>query len=156
MTKSILKFFFSLFAACVIALSFSYAISPIFRSQIQSDLNIKPQFHLRVSCPYPDARAIEFTNDNWITSQNINKAFDISLYEGEENVVMQLWLGEEKEAVKLAKCFKSYNDCIDYNKKIKIKYDSLVSFRKKNPLTEQTAILKSPKKEECCKVLNIR
>lgn len=100
-----------------------------------------PVFHIQVVCfPNTGEYCIHYTNDNWLTLHDINDAFDISENIGtnnlEYNVVNQTHLASQEECVELAKTLKSYQDCENYNEKMKRKYYKLLQYRKDHPIKE--------------------
>lgn len=102
------------------------------KKQEQSYFLIKKEYHIAVK-NWKDKYQIVFTNNDWLTEQNIQTAFDISYWDNEVTVVRQLHLGSKEECLKIAKQLRTYQDCLYYNDKIKAKERELIKFRKANP-----------------------
>lgn len=68
-------------------------------------------FHLKVVVYPMLGYCIHFTNDNWQTMQDIRVA-----YGDTTDPFYQVYTGECDAVQQIAKSFKTYNECIDFNK----------------------------------------
>lgn len=95
-----------------------------------------PIFHVKIKS-YGDGVcyfAIWFTNDNFITQQNIMQVIDLSEISGGVDVHFQLDLFRTSdEAIQFAKQFKTYDLCVAYNEKMRLSYEKTLQMRKANP-----------------------
>lgn len=124
-------------------------------------LSYKPNtFHIRVSCLDAHGQSeewnyqIEFTNNNWCTSENIMTSFDISNYIFGNKVVMQEFLADNTNtAISIAKKLNTYNKCVHYNDSITVRYNKLLAYRKLHPINKKEVV---DSKKDCCKIVNIK
>lgn len=99
-----------------------------------------PVFHLKIKYdPVWSNYRILFTNDNWITEEEINNTFNLA---GADKYVFDVayqvdLFDSEQEAISLAKELKTYDLCIAYNKRIKKRYDKLFKIFKAQPKREE-------------------
>lgn len=115
------------------------------------------EYHLRVkphgeSC---DWFMVQFTNDNFITSETINDTWDVSNKYMGSSIVKQLALFKtESEAVQFAKQFTTYQKCISYNDTINLRYQKLKTYRDAHPVFKEELLVNSEPK--CAPATEVR
>ncbi len=89
------------------------------RNEIVKYLPVKKEFHLKVNNKsfYGDRYfVILFTNNNWLTTEVINRTFDITdVMKGERVCYQQATFKTLEEALELSKIFSNYEKCLEYN-----------------------------------------
>lgn len=92
---------------------------------------------------------VEFTSTNWVLSQEIYDFADLtSLHETIDN---HKSFDNERDAVLFAKRFKTFRQCQDYNKQVKLMQKIRDDFYSKHPY-----INTYKPKNDCCKTTQIK
>lgn len=109
-------------------------------------------FHIRViynAAPYADHYRIEFTNNNYLTTDVIKEVFEYKGSPATHQIFNTCKTFKDKdEAIELAKALNTYQKCVEYNNDVEDKYHQLMEYRKANPLKESEYFIKDePKKE---------
>lgn len=97
----------------------------------------KPIYHVKVerwSDRY-EYYTIRFTNNDWLTSNEINEMIDVSYYDNEVNVNIQPILSKTPEnLIEIARNLKTFDDCIRYNERVKKSANHQIQYRINNPI----------------------
>lgn len=110
---------------------------------IRPGANIKPEydtpvFHVKVKSFSCTHWVVVFTNDDFITEYPVTEAFDITGDYLPIRVELQENLFRKKEdAILFAKKFKSFEYCLKYNENMRVRYDSLLAYRKRHAPTKE-------------------
>jgi len=98
----------------------------------------KPIYHIKVK-PFGDNYwCVVFKNDDFLTEKPINKTFDLTQEYGEIKVVHQVDLMTKHQAICLAKTLTSYQMCLDYNARIRRRYEKILRLRQQDPPKQKT------------------
>lgn len=123
------------------------------KSKEKTSLLSKEEFHVRITPTYVlDEKEyyVEFTNDNWETKENIMQLSDFTPYKNVEwiNTIYCSFYSDKRAAVLLANKFKTYEECVGYNDRLKSKHDALVVKYKKQGIPTFSEYLEKEKYEE--------
>lgn len=127
-------------------------------------LTARAQYHIQVRCFGGQADeayqsyAIYFTNNNWKSEFPIRCSFDISDAGDpiDVNCIELLFINmntSRQDAINFAKRFKTYANCVNWNKKELDKYHALLTYRKAHPIIIKVKGLTA--KKGCCKITQI-
>lgn len=133
-------------------ISILFSLLILFLFSTCQTINSRPDFHLKVELLDNNIPGglyeIEFTNNNWTTTEYIMDTRDLS----DEDVgnwvpfIKKMFMFENacKEAIEFAKQFDTYEKAHQYNQKMEKLYNNLINYRNEHPIKKRVVQTQKP------------